>query len=387
MLRRTLFAIIVSGIAAGSVGCLDLECASLDSSCNAIASALYAGPCVPAVISGSLQGCGALALSGQTTTIAGNGIPVVLDGIGTAAGISTPTSLAFTGSQLLVPELLDSVVRRFDPTSTGISTILGAAGMPGFVDAAGSAARMDAPFGLTTNGTRSFISDSNSLTIREFNLETLEVRTLAGADGVPGSADGPGLSARFNVLRGAALVGDNLYIVEAGNHTIRRLNLTTEIVTTFAGMSGMFGDADGIGTAAQFSGPEAITSDGTSLFVTEPTFNRIRRIDIETAEVTTFAGNPTPGFLDGIGTAAQFDTILGIATDGVRLYVADANNNRVRQIEIATAEVTTLVGDGTGASTDGVGTAAQTNAPISVAVGARGLYVGEGGGALLRLVE
>src|SRR5258705_411907 len=64
--------------------------------------------------------------------------------------------------------------------------------------------------------------------------------------------------------------------------------------------------------------------------------------------VTTFAGDNaptgTPGFTDGTGTAARFSNPTGICTDGTNLYVTDEDNNAIRKIVIATGVVTTISG-------------------------------------------
>ena len=78
------------------------------------------------------------------------------------------------------------------------------------------------------------------------------------------------------------------------------------------------------------------TSDGINLYVVDNEFSgggRIRKIVIATGGVTTLAGDGMPGFLDGTGIAAQFDNAEGITTDGTNLYVADGDNNRIRQIQ------------------------------------------------------
>ena len=113
------------------------------------------------------------------------------------------------------------------------------------------------------------------------------------------------------------------------------------IVSTFAG-DGTAATLNGTGTAAQFNGPTGLASDGTRLFVAEQAGHVIRQIDIATGVVSTFAGDGTSGNLDGTGTAAKFSAPFGLATDGVNVYVADRGNNAIRQIVIATGVVTTL---------------------------------------------
>jgi DNA-binding beta-propeller fold protein YncE len=119
------------------------------------------------------------------------------------------------------------------------------------------------------------------------------------------------------------------------------LNLTPT-VSTFAGTTST--KVDGTGTQARFNSPYGITSDGINLYVSDTLNNAIRKIVIATGVVTTMAGSGTAGAADGIGSAATFDQPYGITTDGTNLYVADTNNNKIRQIVIATGEVSSLTG-------------------------------------------
>ncbi len=110
---------------------------------------------------------------------------------------------------------------------------------------------------------------------------------------------------------------------------------------------------------------------------------------IQTAMITvsTFAGNGTLGFTDDMGTAARFYQPTGVALDAAgNVYVADAENNRIRKITPAGA-VSTLAGSGTSGSVDGTGTAAQFFSPRSVAVDASGnVYVADGANHLIRKI-
>jgi DNA-binding beta-propeller fold protein YncE len=84
--------------------------------------------------------------------------------------------------------------------------------------------------------------------------------------------------------------------------------------------------------------------------------------------VTTVAGFPGLfDFRDGTGPAAAFNTPIGVCTDGRALYVVDAGNNAIRQIDPATSAVTTVAGRSVSASIDGLGRAASFNSPAACA--------------------
>ena len=102
-------------------------------------------------------------------------------------------------------------------------------------------------------------------------------------------------------------------------------------VTTIAGQSDN-GSADGIGTAASFWNPYQITTDGTNLYVADRDNHRIRKVVISSGVVTTLAGSSS-GSTDATGTSASFNAPIGITTDGNDLYVVDQNNHRIRKID------------------------------------------------------
>ena len=107
------------------------------------------------------------------------------------------------------------------------------------------------------------------------------------------------------------------------------LSLSTA-VTTLAGSSS--GNTDATGTSARFNYPIGITTDGTNLYVSDYSNHRIRKIVISTGVVTTLAGSSS-GNTDATGTSASFYWPTGITTDGSNLYVSDMYNHRIQKIE------------------------------------------------------
>ena len=170
------------------------------------------------------------------------------------------------------------------------------------------------------------------------------ITTLAGSANEEGTVDGIGQSARFANPTGITSDGTNLYITEAGSGAIRKLELSTGKVSTFAGKADQRGYADGIGSNARFNRPHGITNDGKYLYVAEPVSKLIRKISIGTGEVSTLAGHPSGGFNDGIGTEAGFIFPEDVTIIGTSLYVTDYHGSTVRKIDIPTAQVTTIAG-------------------------------------------
>ncbi len=175
---------------------------------------------------------------------------------------------------------------------------------------------------MATDGINLYVADTGNYTIRKIVISTGVVTTLAGSAGRFGSADGRGRTARFDWPVGVTTDGTNLYVTDTQNQTIRKIVIATGVVTTLAGTPGVAGCADGKGRAARFCGPVGITNDADNLYVVDTGNCTIRKIVISTGVVTTLAGEPgREGDADGTGIAARFDLPHGIATDGTNLYV------------------------------------------------------------------
>jgi sugar lactone lactonase YvrE len=256
----------------------------------------------------------------------------------------------------------------------------------GYADGTGPAARFREPHGITIDSAGNlYVADTGNSNIRKITpagvVTTFAGSTVGGFAGI-GDADETGAWAHFNQPRGITIdSAGTLYVADTGNHKIRTITPAGQ-VTTFAG-DGTPGATDGTGTAARFNEPHGITVDsaGTILYVADTNNNNIRKILISTGEVTTFAGSTSGlwndyGDTDALGTAARFRYPKGITVDSAGiLYVADTGNNKIRKITPA-GQVTTFAGSGLIASSDGMGTAARFNNPCGITVDRSGtLYV------------
>lgn len=206
--------------------------------------------------------------------------------------------------------------------------LLAGDGVAGLRD--GAEARFADPWGLVVapDG-RVFVSDAgDNDRIRVIDAQG-HVATFAGAGS--GFADGPASVARFDTPSGLAMDdAGRIYVADTGNNAIRRI-APDGSVTTLAGGQGS-GDADGRAGEAHFAGPIGIAVDAKGEVYVADTYNhRIRRIATD-GTVTTVAGG-LPGFQDGPGAQARFDTPCAIAVDpDGSLWVADTRNRAIRHI-------------------------------------------------------
>lgn len=222
-------------------------------------------------------------------------------------------------------------------------------------------ARFYTPAYIASDGTNLYVTDEIYNNIRKIDIATGTVTTFAGsASGVSGASDAVGTSARFNVPKGITTDGINLYIADSYNHTIRQIAISTREVTTLAGTVGVSGVANATtGTSASFRYPWGISRIGTNLYVADSVNGTIRKIDISNASdaVSTLAGTPGGfGHTDLTGASAVFGYPAGLSTDGASfVYVTELLNNDVRKINASTGETTTVAGGNYYSPASGVG--------------------------------
>lgn len=212
----------------------------------------------------------------------------------------------------------------FDWPAT-LTTVAGD-GERGFADGPGSKARFSDPFAVAIDATGAlYVADAG---------ETNRVRKIT-PDGrtttLPGAFDTP-----------SGLAVDrkgNVYVADTGANVIRKIG-RDGAVTTLAG-DGTAGFRDGPAGRARFNGPigVAVGADG-AVYVADTYNDRIRLITPD-GQVTTLAGGDAPGFADGQGAAAAFDTPCGLALDPAgALLIADTGNDAIRRLSPDGAVVT-----------------------------------------------
>lgn len=373
--------------------------------------------------------------TGAVTTLAGSpGAAGADDGSGAAARFDSPKGLAMApNGDVLVADTNGCRIRRV--TTAGlVSTLAGGYLQPGSADAVGPAARFNQPQGLAYDAVagRLVVADALNAQIRALDLGTLAVATLAGRPVSQGSADGAAALARFRDPWGVARdAAGNLYVVERGNHTLRKITPAGE-VSTLAGLAGAAGSTDGAGAAARFNEPVGVAaaSDGSVIYVADFAGGLVRRVTAAGAVTTLASGFNQPAGLalvssgdlyvaefgahtirrvtpagavslhaGAAGTsgaadgdrlaAARFFQPFGLAADAAgNLYVGDFGNQTVRKIAAANGVVSTVAGAaGQAGSLDATGSAARFFYPAGVAVDSAGvLYVSDYANQLVRRI-
>lgn len=268
---------------------------------------------------------------GQVLSIAGNAMGFA-DGQGGAARFNTTRGLALDAAgNVYVADRYNHSIRKITPGGQ-VSTLAGD-GTPGFADGSREKVLFSHPIGIAVdNKGHVYVADSYNNRIRQVDPGG-RVSTVAGAQA--GFADGPADVALFRDPVDIAMdAAGNLLIADRGNHAIRKITPGGN-VSTLAG-DGTPGFADGAGRVAKFNNPWGLAIDRNgNLYVGDSENNRIRRLTPD-GTVGTIAGNGAAGFVDGPGQTAQFNRPRGVALDtkGYFLYVADRSNRRIRKISL-----------------------------------------------------
>ncbi len=242
--------------------------------------------------------------------------------------------------------------------------------------------------GVVLGGYLYSTSPNNDATIWKYPLDGSAPAIYAGVPNTTSMApmDGTLASAVFASLGFMTTDGTNIFLLDAGGTLVREIDPVKKMVVTLAGVSGSTDVLDGTGTGAHFASGGALACDGPNLYITDglstASGSIIRKMVLATNKVTTLAGKADElGAVDGVGSAARFAGLKGIATDGHALYACDPGNGAfsgsngggdpngptIREIELATGRVTTMIGSrAQWTARPGVGSAAGLNEPFII---------------------
>lgn len=278
------------------------------------------------------------AASGLISTVAGTGVKGVAGdgGPAAAARLLSPSAVAVDNqSNLYISSLTGTTVRKVDGQTKIISTVAGTATIGfGGDGSPATKALLNAPSVVALDPQQSLcISDYNNARIRRVNASTQVITTVAGSSNV--GDQGSATSATLNQPGGLACdTSSQLYIADEGDHRIRLVNTSGNISTVAGvGTSGYGGDS-GPATSAYLNLPVDVKLDSAgNLYIADLGNQRIRRVDARTRTISTVAGSGKQGYSgdNGPATAALLNGPRGVALDtGSNLYIADMFNARVR---------------------------------------------------------
>ena len=307
--------------------------------------------------------------NGQITTIAGDGAAAYSGDGGPAidATLNFPVDLALNaaGTDLYIADTGNNVIRTLNLSNMVITTVAGnSQGTAGYSGDNGPAitAELNSPFGVALDSSGNlFIADTANNVIREviesantaaaLGLGVGDIITVAG-NGHAGYAGDGGLPTKAELNSPYGVVVDssgNLFIADTFNNVIREVN--GGAITTYAGiqgLSGYYGDG-GLATQAGLNVPNGVALDASgNLYIADAANDVIREVNRQTHFISTVVGNGTdPGFA-GDGAIARYASMYYpdyVTVDGSGdIFIADARNDRIREVQSMTQSQTVTVG-------------------------------------------
>ncbi|HSU67120.1 MAG TPA: SMP-30/gluconolactonase/LRE family protein [Tepidisphaeraceae bacterium] len=342
----------------------------------------------------------AVASAAQITTLAGTGKAGLSgdNGPATAAELHGPTGLTKgPDGAIYVCDTDNHVIRRIAPD--GVITTIAGTGSSGYSGDNGPAtkARLNDPYEVRFDKSGNlFFCERQNHCIRKIDVKAGTITTIAGT-GKPGFSgdNGPATRALFKEPHSIQFGPDGaLYVCDIGNHRIRRIDMTTGIVTTFAGTGEKKPTPDGAPIAGTpLNGPRAIDFDPAgNLWVALREGNAVYKIDPKTKTIRHMAGTGKKGFTGNGGPAlnATLNGPKGIAVgpDGA-VYLADTESHSIRKIDPTTGTIDLVAGTGQkGDGPDGAPTQCRLSRPHGIHVAPDGaLYIGDTESNKIRVIR
>lgn len=339
--------------------------------------------------------------AGDVSTVAGNGHDGYSGdkGRATSASVSQPFGIAVGPDDcLFVCEVGSHVIRRIDPASGMITTVVGT-GEKGYSGNDGSplAANLNEPYEVrfASNGDMFFVEMQNHI-VRRVDGKTGVLSLVAGCGQQGFAGDGgPATQAQLSRPHSIALDNDgHLYICDIGNHRIRMVDLHSGVISTFGGTGARQRTPDGAAIAGTaLNGPRALDFDGDhSLVLALREGNAIYRMDLQANTLHHLAGTGRKGY-SGDGGPAKLASLSGpkgvsLAANG-DIYFADTESHTIRVIRVDSGVIETVIGNGTkGDGPDGDPKTCKMDRPHGVFVDKVGrVYVGDSNNHCVRMLS
>lgn len=245
------------------------------------------------------------------------------------------------------------------------------------------------PQGMMLDGDSLYVADTENHLIRQVDLKSKTVKTIAGTgqQSREYGVSGPALRVALNSPWDLQMVGRTLYIAMAGPHQIWKLDLDKQMVSTFAG-SGREARVDGPVDEAGFAQPSALATDEKILYVSDAEANIIRAINLgPDGKVRTLVGGDLFDFgdEDGFGNDVRLQHPLGLARWNDKLLIADTYNHKIKVLDPAARSVRGFVGTGKPGQSDGARPSFYE--PGGLAVAGDKLYVADTNNHAIRVID
>ena len=281
-------------------------------------------------------------LDGTLLETIGTGASGALDGSFDKATFYRPQGMALDGESLYLADTENHLIRRVDLKNRVVETVAGTGEQARdyFRQGAARAIPLSSPWDLQLVQRQLYITMAGTHQIWKLDLDKQEVSTFAGS-GREARTDGPLLEAAFAQPSGITSDGQKLYIADSESNIIRAINLAGGSVETLVGGDLFeFGDIDGRGDDVRLQHPLGIVASHGEILIADTYNHKIKQLDPKTRLVESFLGTGKPGQSDG--AKPSFYEPGGLSIANGKLYVADTNNHAVRVVDLKTKATTTL---------------------------------------------
>jgi thiol-disulfide isomerase/thioredoxin len=281
-------------------------------------------------------------LDGTLLETIGSGERGSADGAFDKASFYRPQGLALDGDNLYVADTENHLVRLVNLKTKAVQTAAGTGQQSRdyFLKGPARTINLSSPWDLQLVGRQLFITMAGMHQIWKLDLDKNEVATFAGS-GREARLDGPLVDAGFAQPSGITTDGKRLFIADSESNIIRAIDPTAGTVETLVGGDLFeFGDVDGNGDDVRLQHPLGVFAYGDKVLIADTYNHKIKELDPKARTVKTFLGNGKPGQMDGSTAAFYEPGGLGVANG--KLYIADTNNHAVRIVDLKTKQTSTL---------------------------------------------
>ncbi len=282
-------------------------------------------------------------LDGTLLETIGTGQSGSTDGAFDKATFYRPQGMALDGDNLYVADTENHLIRLINLKTKAVQTAAGTGRQSRdyFLTGPARTVSLSSPWDLQLVARQLFITMAGMHQIWKLDLNKNEVSTFAGS-GREARLDGPLVDAGFAQPSGMTTDGKKLYVADSEANIIRAIDPTAGTVETLVGGDLFeFGDVDGSGDDVRLQHPLGVFAYGDKVLIADTYNHKIKELDPKARTVKTFLGTGKPGQMDG--TTAAFYEPGGLSVANGKLYIADTNNHAIRVVDLKTKETSTLM--------------------------------------------
>ncbi len=281
-------------------------------------------------------------LDGTLLETIGTGAKGSADGAFDRAEFYRPQGMALDGDALYVADTENHLIRRVNLKTRTVETIAGTGRQSTSYNEAGAARSvgLNSPWDFARVGRTLYIAMAGPHQIWALDLDKQLVAPFAGT-GREARTDGAVEAAAFAQPSGISSDGSRLFVADSEANIIREIDLQKRLVQTLAGGDLFdFGDREGSGDDVRLQHPLGVFAYEGKVFVADTYNHKIKVLEPKSGAVKNFPGTGRPGQADG--RAPSFYEPGGLSIARGRLYIADTNNHAVRVVDLATKQTATL---------------------------------------------